>query len=48
MFCHKQNTQKENVLLRFMQNKQTVYMGSKTWEGEGVEGRLKHELDSLA
>ena len=36
MFCHKQETRKEEVLLQFVQNKQTTDMDDKTWEGEGV------------
>lgn len=38
LFCHKQNTHKDKVVLQFMQNKQTIYMDNKTREGEGVGG----------
>lgn len=35
MFCHKQETGKEEVLLQFVQNKQTADMEVKTQEGVG-------------
>ena len=43
MFCYKQKTGKEEVLLQFVQNKQTTDMEVKTQEGGG----LQHKLDSL-
>lgn len=35
MFCHKQETGKEEVLLQFVQNKQTADVEVKTQEGVG-------------